>query len=809
MFKKTFLLAALFTFLFASETSFTSNEDLTLIGSKAVLESQLLDMPDSMWIKVDSITIGSPPQSYWRGLALDPNGVHVWVASGDGAPTIQKRLLSNGSLVSSFTGQGTGPYDMVRFEDTLAVANYATNTIYLYDTLGSFVRSFPFTPGSLRGLDWDGSKFWASSVTTNRPIYTVSRTGTLLRTLPGTPPPSWMGVITLDHAISNRIWITNGNSATNNIFYCSFDTTANTYTMLDTFNLPCSGYPGGMDFYGPVTEGSFIYCLGRSNTQIWKVKVHEPPPMPGFLVLPTSLAFGDVNVGSNKIDSVEVTNPGAATLNVTNVASDNTEFTINPTSGSVAPAASMWFYITFTPTSAGAKSGNIEFTHDAASSPDTVVVTGNGVAGGGGNWEAMTDIPSAPSGKNPKSGSCMDGLDATGLIYFLKASNQPDFYSYDPITNTWNVLETIPKGEKTEDYADGKYPKRGAAMATYEDGKCLYVVRGNNRLGFWKYQCDTLDTLIPNTWRKMATIPAGQKRCKYGTGLTKVEKGGNDYLFLMKGAKTSEFYLYDIEANTWNAVSSPPTGASGKAGYKKGSCLAYDGSEYVYILQGYYGSFFRYKVEADSWAEMKWYDYKTYLNREGKKKKPKDGAALVYYNNNVYMLKGGNTVEVWEYDNVANDWSQMPLEWDIPLGGGKKVKDGGSMINFDGFFWASKGKNTPEFYRHGLPTVAPAMVNNQSCNEGMMGKKFNLDDFTLTIAPNPTVNVATVRYSIPVAGPVTFKLYNVTGALVKSHTIANPTKEGVFLVNELPAGVYILRFNAGNIRITRKLVLEK
>ena len=69
-------------------------------------------------------------------------------------------------------------------------------------------------------------------------------------------------------------------------------------------------------------------------------------------------------------------------------------------------------------------------------------------------------------------------------------------------------------------------------------------------------------------------------------------------------------------------------------GYKKGSCLCYDGTEYVYVLQCYYGSFFKYHVETDTWSELQRYDYRNYLNRNGRKKKPKYGAALVY--NNLY-----------------------------------------------------------------------------------------------------------------------------------------------------------------------------
>ena len=92
-----------------------------------------------------------------------------------------------------------------------------------------------------------------------------------------------------------------------------------------------------------------------------------------------------------------------------------------------------------------------------------------------------------------------------------------------------------------------------------------------------------------------------------------------------------------------------------------------------------------------------------------------------------------------------------------------------------------------------------------------MGSTVKTGAFKLTIAPNPATNLTAIKYSLPVAGPVTFKLYNITGALVKSHTITNPTKEGAITLDAkaLPAGVYMLRFNSGEIKVTRKLVLEK
>jgi len=86
-----------------------------------------------------------------------------------------------------------------------------------------------------------------------------------------------------------------------------------------------------------------------------------------------------------------------------------------------------------------------------------------------------------------------------------------------------------------------------------------------------------------------------------------------------------------------------------------------------------------------------------------------------------------------------------------------------------------------------------------------------ISEFSITIAPNPAVNLTAIRYILPIAGPVNFKLYNVAGALVKAYNNTTPTKDGVLLLDTkvLPSGVYVLQFNSGDIRVTRKIVIEK
>jgi hypothetical protein len=428
-------------------------------------------------------------------------------------------------------------------------------------------------------------------------------------------------------------------------------------------------------------------------------------------------------------------------------------------------------------------------------------------------WSRMADIPIAASNKKPKSGSCMAGLDAAGKIYFLKASNTQDFALFTPDASTgiWTPLDTLPKGDKT--LGDGKKPKKGASMAAYPPTKDIYVLRGNSTPGFWKFHTDSAPSETVG-WKKLANIPTSAKNPKDASGMVVITKEGNDYIFTMKGSKTDEFYLYDIAHNTWASTPTKPNaGYSGKVGYKKGSCMAYDNTRYVYILKGTYGDMFRYDATNDSFVQLKQFNYKTFVNRLGKKKKVGEGSGMVYDNDNLYILKGGNTLEFWQYQITRDTWLQMnPGEtWDIPVGGRRKVKGGGGLIKFGDYFYAAKGANTLEFYRHLLPTSIITLSPNQSPSEGVTANNIATGNFRLTIAPNPTKNVTKVRYSLSKAGPVSIKLYNVTGSLVKSYSNSASDKDGVILIDAktLASGIYILRFNSNEIAMVRKLVLEK
>jgi len=86
--------------------------------------------------------------------------------------------------------------------------------------------------------------------------------------------------------------------------------------------------------------------------------------------------FPDHGHGVSVRDSIMVTNDGSASLVISNVASDSSEFAVTPTSATIAAGSSKMFYVTFTPVSSDSITSRIVFTSNNYISPTVVTVTG-------------------------------------------------------------------------------------------------------------------------------------------------------------------------------------------------------------------------------------------------------------------------------------------------------------------------------------------------------------------------------------------------------------------------------------------------
>jgi hypothetical protein len=97
---------------------------------------------------------------------------------------------------------------------------------------------------------------------------------------------------------------------------------------------------------------------------------------------PTDAHFGNVNVGSSSTLPILVSNPGTATLTISQIAVSGAGFSDSGlnTPVTVGAGSSTTLNVKFAPTTTGAVSGTVTLTSNASSSPNTLPLTGTGIA---------------------------------------------------------------------------------------------------------------------------------------------------------------------------------------------------------------------------------------------------------------------------------------------------------------------------------------------------------------------------------------------------------------------------------------------
>ncbi|WP_027345466.1 choice-of-anchor D domain-containing protein [Hamadaea tsunoensis] len=109
-----------------------------------------------------------------------------------------------------------------------------------------------------------------------------------------------------------------------------------------------------------------------------------PPYLPdngsNITISPNPVAFGSVATGSSANQAVTVTNGGSAAAAISSIATTGDFSQTNTCGSSLAAGASCTVTVKFTPTAAGARSGNLTIT--AAGITNTVPLSGTGVAPG-------------------------------------------------------------------------------------------------------------------------------------------------------------------------------------------------------------------------------------------------------------------------------------------------------------------------------------------------------------------------------------------------------------------------------------------
>ncbi len=438
-------------------------------------------------------------------------------------------------------------------------------------------------------------------------------------------------------------------------------------------------------------------------------------------------------------------------------------------------------------------------------------------------------LPTGVSGKYMKAGGAM--VSARGqCLYAFRGNKSREFYKFDG--SSWAAMCTIPDGYKPPRTDSGKinkrkYPGAGAALCwngVYYPNPIIYATKGGGTREFWAYDVNG------DSWTQKAFIPP-TKGIKAGTSLAC--KDGKIYMLAGSVKKDSpNFYVYTPEADTpfgtpWDTLSRVPLAGDPyrPKAYKAGSCLTILNNT-IHALKGGDKQSYFFRYDAPDWTALESIPLYDTVARattvpahaaKTKKTKVKDGGAMTNNGNTIYAIKGGGATSLWKYTPDAG-WLSS-IDDTIPRLNKKSVEKSGAALVYDpgwNKLYLLKGNNTPEFWKY-VPSdleakvVASVSVTPTTYTSVMAKKTMTTSEFNFAVAPNPFTKLATIRYTVPISGKVTLKLYNAIGRLVETMNDGY-LNAGTYTMNlttrNISSGVYFLRYTDNTNKSEIKLIVQ-
>lgn len=382
-----------------------------------------------------------------------------------------------------------------------------------------------------------------------------------------------------------------------------------------------------------------------------------------------------------------------------------------------------------------------------------------------GTWDSLASMPLAPSNKKPKYGCDLvfDAFQGTmGGIWAIKGGGVGDFYLYDIATNSWTIKPYL----RVNGFSFNM-PKRGAALAyvpTHGSYGAVYCATGTNSLNLIRFDIGP----DGDTWVRCPDVPynpANRKTCRFGTDMV---YDGDSIIYLLKGSNSNEVWKYYPAMDAWNTIPLDEVSLIGT-----------------------------------------------------RNRRVKNGGAITFLDNNLYILKGGNSQEFWSYlIGGGNIWIQRA---DIPYSlTGKRCRPklGAALAASSNAIFCLKGSFGFEFWEYRPETDSLGLNNttSQPPRQGVMAENTQLPrELALSVYPNPTSrNNLQISYSLPSSGLVQIKVYDATGKLVRalvdgtmpsgSHNIFwdRRTNQG----RVAATGVYFVKLRSGKTVLSEKVILQ-
>ena len=308
-----------------------------------------------------------------------PNGYRTTFQGGTSDAFITKLSATGSALVYSTYLGGSGP------DYGYAIAVDGTGAAYVGGNTGS-INNFPITPGAYRtsysgafltkltpdgsGIDYStylgtgnqSDSVHAMALDSSLDIYFLRYYGLYLETLSA-----------------------DGSSLLSSYYSCIYSSYGTQGIPSNAVAVDASGaaYAAGSAYYGScfnATAGAFQTSPRNVNYSGAVLKL-APLAAPVVYLSTTSINFGSqiVNTTSNAVN-VTMTNQGESPLAISSIVTSGDYAQTNNCSNSLGSNASCTISVTFTPAQVGTRTGTVTITDNAAGSPQTISLTGVGVA---------------------------------------------------------------------------------------------------------------------------------------------------------------------------------------------------------------------------------------------------------------------------------------------------------------------------------------------------------------------------------------------------------------------------------------------
>jgi hypothetical protein len=293
--------------------------------------------------------------------------------------------------------------------------------------------------------------------------------------------------------------------------------------------------------------------------------------------------------------------------------------------------------------------------------------------------------------KAPRKGS-KGASDMDNAIYVTQGNNSLGWWKYAMAEDTWEILDDVPIG------LNRKKVKGGTDLVylVHNDTGYVYCMKGY-KTEFYRYNVET------GAWETLSDLPTGA-RAKWDKGSWLCVEGQDADVIYAAKAKYNELYKYYIDGDSFATLTGMPFyGAAGrKKKMKDGASAAwYDGDIYA-LKGGNTQEFWMYDVDTDTWVEL---DTMPANGSTGRKKRVKYGADIVSYGYGFFFaLKGNKTVEFWRYGLPVPPAGTAPERSGV-MAGPTVTRDLGVTLAPNPL---SGGFVT---LRYALPSAGPATIN--------------------------------------------------------------------------------------------------